>query len=92
MRATCSAAPAGGAAGENEAAQRRQLGLEPIDQLLEPEDVVVVDHRLGDARGEFVGGIGELGAEREQIALERDQLRIERRIDAMTRGRDRARR
>ena len=33
------------AAGENEAAQRRQLGLEPIDQLLEPDDVVVADAR-----------------------------------------------
>ena len=32
-----------GAAGENEAAQRRQLGFEPIDQLLEARDVVVGD-------------------------------------------------
>ena len=81
-----------GAAGQDEAAQRRQFGLEPIDQLLEPENVVVVDHGLGDARGELVGGIGELGAEGEQIALERDELRVERRIDAMTRGPARARR
>ena len=62
--------------------------LEPIDQLLEPQDVVVVDHGLGDARRELVGGIGELGAEREQIALERDQLRDrapDRACDARTR-------
>jgi len=26
--------------------------------------VVVVDHRLGDARGELVGGVGELGPQR----------------------------
>ena len=45
VRATCSAAPAGAAAGENETPQRRQLGLEPIDQLLEPRDVVVAERR-----------------------------------------------
>ena len=68
------------AAGEDEAAQRRQLGLEPIDQLLEPDDVVVADDRFGDARRELVGRIGELRAEREQIALDLDELGVERRI------------
>jgi len=71
VRATCSAAPGRGAAGRMmKRAQRRQLGFEPVDQLLEPDNVRVVDHRLGHARGELVGGIGELGAEREEIALQ----------------------
>ena len=34
------------AAGENEAAQRRQLGLEPIDPVFETLDVGVGDRRL----------------------------------------------
>ena len=38
------------AAGEDEAPQRRQLGLEPIDQLLEPRDVVVAE-RAPSSRG-----------------------------------------
>ena len=77
-----------GAAGENEAPQRRQLGLELIDQPLEPRDVLVVDHRFADARRQFVGRIGELGAEREQIALQSrrasDRAR-DRRDEARTR-------
>ena len=54
--------------------------LEPIDQLLEPQR----RRRrrctaLVTRGGELVGGIGELGAEREQIALQRDELGVERR-------------
>ena len=52
----------------------------------EPRDVVVADHRLGDARGELVRRIGELGAEREQIALDRDDLGVEVRRRAATRA------
>ena len=54
-----------GAAGQDEAAQRGELLVEPIDQLFEPDHMAVADHGFGDAGGELVGGIGELGAERE---------------------------
>ena len=57
------------AAGQDEPPQRRQLVLEPIDQPLEPRDVVVDERGFGDAGGDLVGRIGELGAEREEIAL-----------------------
>ena len=53
--------------------ERGQIGLEPIDQLLEALDVGVVKRRLRDARRDPVGGIGEPGAEREQIALDLDE-------------------
>ena len=69
------------AAGEDESAQRRKLGLEPVDQLLEAQDVAVIDHGLGHARGELVGGVGELGAQRKEVALQRDELGIERGIE-----------
>ena len=64
--------------------QRRQLGLEPIDDLLEPLDVLVARDRLGDARGDALGGIGELGAEREQIALTCDEQHRRDRDRALT--------
>ena len=66
---------------QDETAKRRQLGFEPVDQLLEPENMVVVDHRLGHAWRKLVGRIGELGAQGEQIALQRDELQIQRGID-----------
>ena len=71
----------GGASRQNEAAKRRQFFLEPIDQLFEPDDMGVVDHRFGDARGQPVGRIGELGSEGEQIALEREELLVQRGIE-----------
>ena len=43
------------AAGQNEAAQRRQLGLEPIDPVFEALDVGVGDRGLGDALGDLLG-------------------------------------
>ena len=49
----------GRAAGEDEAAERRQLPFEPIDQTLEPDDVIVADDRLGDASRQLVRGIGK---------------------------------
>jgi hypothetical protein len=80
------------AAGEDEAAQAAAARFEPIDQLLEPEDVVVVDHRLGDARRELVGGGRRAGAEREQIALKSRPSSGSSGGRAVTRGRGRARR
>ncbi len=71
----------GRAAGQDEAAQRRHFGVEVIDQVLEAHDMRVVDHGFGDARGELVGGIGELGAQREEVALNRGELGADRRID-----------
>jgi hypothetical protein len=58
-----------GAAGQDEMRQRRQVGLEPIDELLEPFDISLVEDRFGDARRNPVGRVGEAGAKREQIAL-----------------------
>ena len=57
-------------AGQDEAAERRSLGLEPIDQLLEPEDIAVPERDFGDASGNSLGWISEARAKGEQIALE----------------------
>ena len=69
------------AAGEDEAAQRRQFVLEAIDELLEPLDVAGGQRRLGDAVGDLVGRIGQLRAEREQVALDADELGVEVGVD-----------
>src|SRR5262249_36626221 len=61
--------------------QRRQRVLESIDQLLESRDVEVGDYRLLHARRQLLAGIGQLRAEREQVALDRDQLGADRRIE-----------
>ena len=55
--------------------------FEPIDRLLEPDDVVVADDRFGDARCQFVGRVRQLCAEREEVALDLNQLRVQRRIE-----------
>ena len=70
----------GRASGEDEAAERGKRGLDAIDQLFEPRDVCVGDHRLLDPRRELLARIGELRAEREQIALDRDDLGVDRRV------------
>ena len=69
------------AAGENEPAERRQRVFEAIDQLLEACDVRFGDHRLLDARRQPLSGIGQLGAEREQIALDGDNLGADGRVE-----------
>ena len=83
---------AGTAAGQDESPERRHLGFETIDELLEARDVGVAEGRLGDAGGELVGGIGELGAEREQVALDAGERLVGIGIDARRRARSRARR
>jgi len=57
------------AAGKNKMRERRQLGFEPIDELLEALDIRVVKHRLRDAGRNLFGRIGEPGAKGKQIAL-----------------------
>ena len=58
------------AARKNKMRERRKIGLEPIDELLEALDIGVMKRRLRDAGGNLVGGIGEPGAKRKQIALD----------------------
>ena len=70
-------APAGDAAGEDEPAQRRQLGLEPIDQRSSRATSSSPSAAFVDARGDLVPRIGELRAEREQIALDLDEHLVE---------------
>ena len=64
----------GRAARENEAAQRRQLGLEPIDQLLEPLDVGIDQLRFRHAIRNLIGRVRELRAEGKEIALKANEL------------------
>ena len=71
-----------GAAGEDEPAQRRQFGLEPIDRAARAGDVGVGDHRLRDAGRELVRRIGQLGAEREQVALNPDERLVQVGVEA----------
>jgi A/G-specific adenine glycosylase len=66
------------AAGENEPAQWRQFGLELVDQFFEAADVRVGEAGPSQPRGDPVGRIGELGAERKDVALELQQHRFER--------------
>ena len=40
-----------GAAGQDEVRQRRQFGLEPIDERFEPRDIGVADERLRQRSG-----------------------------------------
>src|SRR5262249_52531693 len=68
------------AAGEDETAERRQRLLEAIDQLLEPGHVRIGNHRLADARRQLVAGVGQLGAEREQVALDGSNLGAAHRV------------
>ncbi len=60
--------------------QRRQLGLEPVDDALEPLDVGGGDCRLGHPRGDARRRVGEAGAEGEQVPLDRleigDKIRV----------------
>ena len=69
VRATWSAAPAWRTARQDKATKRRQFGFEPIDQAFEPLDIRVAEHDLGHARRDGVGRVGQLGAEREEVAL-----------------------
>ena len=92
VRATWSAAPAGVPPARM---KRRSGGSSSSSRSIscfEPDDVVVGDDGFGDARRELVGGIGELRAEREQIALNAHELFVERWHRAVTRERGRARR
>ena len=57
------------AAREDKMRERGEIGLEPIDELLEALDVSVMKHRLRDAGSDLLGGIGKPGAKRKQITL-----------------------
>ena len=70
------------AAREDEPSKRRQLGLVSVDGQLEPLHVIVSKRGLGHTRRDFVAGIGQLGAQREQIALQAHEHRIDLRISA----------
>ena len=56
-------------AGEDEALQRRELGFEAIDELLEPIDIGISKHRFGDPGRDLFGRIRQLRAERKKVAL-----------------------
>ena len=58
------------AAREDKMRERGEIGLEPIDQLLEALDVGVVKRRFRHAGGNPIGRIGEPGPERKQIPLD----------------------
>jgi len=58
------------AAGEDKMRECGEIGLEAIDQLLETLDIGVMKRRLRDTGSNLLGGIGEPGAKREQIALD----------------------
>ena len=58
------------AAGQNKAAQRRQLGLETIDPVFEALNVGIGHGRLAHPLRDFFGGIGKARAYREQILLQ----------------------
>jgi A/G-specific adenine glycosylase len=60
-------------AGENEMRERRELGLERVDQPLESFDVGFLHRGLGHSRGDHAGRIGETGAEREEVPLNLDE-------------------
>ena len=85
-RATCKRRARGTAARQDEPAQRRQLRLVPIDQLLEPRHIVVPKRGLRDAGGDLFTGIGELRAEREQVALETHELGVDFGVGARRAG------
>ena len=53
--------------------KRGEGDLQMVDRLFEPGDVVVAEHRFFNPRGDSVTRVGELGAEREQIALNREE-------------------
>ena len=58
-----------GAARQDKVRQRSEVGLEPIDELLEALDIAILKDRLCDAGRNPVVRIGEPGAKRKQIAL-----------------------
>ena len=81
-RATCSAAPAGLPPARM---KRRSGGSSASNRsisLLEPRHIVVSERRLRDASGDLLAGIGQLRAEREQIALEMNELGVDVRVGA----------
>ena len=68
-------------AGEDEAAERREFLLELVDQLLEPDHIVIGDHGFRHSRRQLVGRIGELGAECKEVALNLLQGFVQRRVE-----------
>ena len=70
------------ATGQNEPAQRRQLGLQAIDQALQPSDVAVGERRLDDALRDPLTRIRQLRAEREQVLLNANERLVEIGIQA----------
>ena len=71
---------AGGPAGENEVLERRQTGLQTIDQLLEPRDVLVAQPRFGGSIAHLPAWIRQLRTQRKQISLQPDQLGVDLRF------------
>ena len=60
--------------------ERRQGGFHSIDQLLQPDDVLVRQPRFGRSIADLVAGIRELRAERKQIPLQTDQFGVDLRV------------
>ena len=58
------------AAGQNEAAQRRQLDLESIDLLFEPSNIGVRHRDFRDTFGDFFGWVRKPRTDGEQIFLQ----------------------
>jgi hypothetical protein len=66
---------------QNEEVQRRQLAVQALHQRVEPRDVGGGDERLGVAIRQPLGRVGELSADREQIALNLEERRVDVGID-----------
>ena len=69
------------AGGDPPARMKRRSGSSSCSSrsmtLFEPNDVSLGDGRFGDTRGDPVGGIRELGPDREQVALDSGDLVVE---------------
>ena len=74
--------PGGTAAREDEAPERWQLGLEPIDDLLESTCRFVTEGGLLDPAGDPVAGIGEPCSDRVQVTLQTNDRRVDLRVHA----------
>jgi len=58
------------ATGQDKPGERRQFGLEPIDQGFEPCHVGVADGRFRHASGDSDRRVGQAGPQREEVALD----------------------
>lgn len=58
---------------QDEAAERRQLGFESINQRLQTHDVRISERSLPGTWDHGIGGIGEVGPQGEEILLDSDE-------------------